>query len=194
MNSTTLYRDLTDLAHHSPDWLRTLAGLGTEGGLLLLMAMAVPVWWRARSHTARSVALPVLVPISSAVAYLLSELVKSLVDEERPCRAVAGAAASIAPCPPGGDWSFPSNHSTIAAALAVGLTLACRATLLLALPVALLTGLSRVFVGVHYPHDVLAGLTLGAAVAALCTALLGGPTTDLVARMRTGRWRALVAA
>ncbi|WP_148593276.1 phosphatase PAP2 family protein [Streptomyces sp. WAC01526] len=188
MNSTTLYRDLTDLAHHSPDWLRTLAGLGTEGGLLLLMAMAVPVWWRARSHTARSVALAVLVPISSAVAYLLSELVKSLVDEERPCRAVAGAAASIAPCPPGGDWSFPSNHSTIAAALA------CRATLLLALPVALLTGLSRVFVGVHYPHDVLAGLTLGAAVAALCPAILGRPTTDLVIRMRAGRWRALVVA
>ncbi|MEU8787348.1 hypothetical protein [Streptomyces sp. NPDC048637] len=43
MNTTTLYRDLTDLAHHAPDWLRTLAGLGTEGGLLLLMAMAVPV-------------------------------------------------------------------------------------------------------------------------------------------------------
>ncbi|GAO06793.1 phosphatase PAP2 family protein [Streptomyces lydicamycinicus] len=194
MNSTTLYRDLTDLAHHAPDWLRTLAELGTEGGLLLLMATAVPVWWRARSHPARSVARAVLVPISSAVAYLLSELVKSVVDEERPCRAVAGAAASLVPCPPEGDWSFPSNHSTIAAALAVALALACRATLLLALPVALLTGLSRVFVGVHYPHDVLAGLTLGATAAALCTALLTRPTTNLVTRMRTGRWRALVAA
>ncbi|MFE0376071.1 phosphatase PAP2 family protein [Streptomyces inhibens] len=194
MNSTDLYRELTDAAYDAPHWLRTLADIGTEGGILLLMAVAVLGWWRARSSTAHHVALAVLVPIATAVAYVLSELVKSVVDEERPCRAVAGAAASIVPCPPEGDWSFPSNHSTIAAALAVGIAVAWRAALWLALPVALLTGLSRVFVGVHYPHDVAAGLALGAAVAALCVALLGRPVTGLVLRMRAGRWRVLVEA
>ncbi|MFI0715560.1 phosphatase PAP2 family protein [Streptomyces inhibens] len=194
MNSTDLYRELTDAAYDAPHWLRTLADIGTEGGILLLMAVAVLGWWRARSGTAHHVALAVLVPIATAVAYVLSELVKSVVDEERPCRAVAGAAASIAACPPEGDWSFPSNHSTIAAALAVGIAFAWRAALWPALPVALLTGLSRVFVGVHYPHDVAAGLALGAAVAALCAALLGRPVTSLVLRMRAGRWRVLVEA
>ncbi|MFF4607648.1 phosphatase PAP2 family protein [Streptomyces sp. NPDC001339] len=194
MNSTSLYRDITDLAHDAPNWLRTLADIGTEAGILLLMAVAVVGWWRARSGTARSVALAVLVPIATAVAYLLSEIVKSVVDEERPCRAVAGAAASIVRCPPEGDWSFPSNHSTIAAALAVGIAVAWRAACWLALPVALLTGFSRVFVGVHYPHDVAAGLALGAAVAALTAALLSRPVTNLVHRMRSGRWRVLVKA
>ncbi|REK85622.1 phosphatase PAP2 family protein [Streptomyces inhibens] len=194
MNSTDLYRELTDAAYDAPHWLRTLADIGTEGGILLLMAVAVLGWWRARSGTAHRVALAVLVPIATAVAYVLSELVKSVVDEERPCRAVAGAAASIAACPPEGDWSFPSNHSTIAAALAVGIAVAWRAALWLALPVALLTGLSRVFIGVHYPHDVAVGLALGAAVAALCAALLGRPVTGLVLRMRAGRWRVLVEA
>ncbi|MFI6771109.1 phosphatase PAP2 family protein [Streptomyces sp. NPDC050355] len=194
MNSIDLYRDLTDLAHDAPTWLRTFADIGTEGGLLLLMAVAVLGWWRSRSGTARSVALAVLVPIATVVAYLLSEVAKSLVDEERPCRAVAGAAASIVSCPPEGDWSFPSNHSTIAAALAVGIAIAWRAAAWAALPIALLTGFSRVFVGVHYPHDVAAGLALGAAVAALGAALLSSPATDLVLRMRAGRWRVLVEA
>jgi membrane-associated phospholipid phosphatase len=196
MNSSDLYRDVTDLAHDAPEWLRTFADIGTEGGLLLLMAVAVLGWWRSRRGEARAVALAVLVPVATAAAYVLSEIVKSLIHEERPCRAVVGAAASIVQCPPEGDWSFPSNHSTIAAALAVGISIAWRAALWLALPVGLLTGFSRVFVGAHYPHDVLVGLGLGTLMAALSVALLSGPVTGLVLRIRAsdGRWRTLVAA
>ncbi|WP_084772778.1 phosphatase PAP2 family protein [Streptomyces sp. MOE7] len=194
-NSTTdLYRDITDLAHDAPHWLRSLADIGTEGGLLLLMALAVAAWWRARRGSAHRVALALLAPIATAAAYLLSEIIKSAVHEERPCRAVAGAAASLIPCPPHGDWSFPSNHSTIAAALAVGIAATWRTALWLALPIALLTGFSRIFVGVHYPHDVAAGLILGATAAALCTALLSRPTTRLVHHLRASnrKWQSLV--
>ncbi|WP_079146107.1 phosphatase PAP2 family protein [Streptomyces lydicus] len=194
-NSTTgLYRDITDLAHDAPHWLRTVADIGTEGGLLLLMALALAAWWRARRGSAHQVALALLVPIATAFAYLLSEIIKSAVHEERPCRAVAGAAASLIPCPPHGDWSFPSNHSTIAAALAVGIAVTWRTALWLALPIALLTGFSRIFVGVHYPHDVAAGLTLGATAAILCMALLSRPTTRLAHHLRTGNrtWQTLV--
>ena len=67
----------------------------------------------------RALAIAVLAPLVTAVAYVCSELLKSAVDEERPCRAVAGAVASIVECPAYGDWSFPSNHSTIAGAAAV---------------------------------------------------------------------------
>lgn len=192
--STDLYRDITDFAHGTPAWVHTFADLGTEGGILLLMAVAVLGWWRARRGAPRAVALAVLVPVGTAVAYLVSEVVKSMIDEERPCRAVAGAAASIVPCPPHGDWSFPSNHSTIAAALAIGIALAWRAALWLALPVALLTGFSRVFVGVHYPHDVAVGLLLGAVVSALTVLVLSRAVTALVVRMRAGKLRVLVAA
>jgi undecaprenyl-diphosphatase len=73
--------------------------------------------------------------------------------------------AIIARCPEVGDWSFPSNHATIASAAAVGLALAWRALLPWVAAMALLMVFSRVFVGVHYPRDVVVGLLLGAAVA-----------------------------
>jgi undecaprenyl-diphosphatase len=119
------------------------------------------------------------------VAYVCSEVLKSAVAEERPCRAVAGAAASLAACPPHGDWSFPSNHATIAGAAAVSLAVVRRALLWLTAPLALLMAFSRVFVGVHYPHDVIAGLALGTLVALVAVRLGRDPVTRLAGAMRT---------
>ncbi|MFE9395093.1 phosphatase PAP2 family protein [Streptomyces flavidovirens] len=187
MDSTELYRDITDFAHTTPSWVRHLAEVWTEAGLLLFGVLFVVTWWRARDGDSRTVALAVLAPLVTAVAYVASELLKSVVDEERPCRAVANAAASLVPCPPTGDWSFPSNHATIAGAAAVALAVAWRRLIVLTVPMALLMGLSRVFVGVHYPRDVVAGLLLGAAVTAVGVWALTRLAQALVASMRTSR-------
>jgi undecaprenyl-diphosphatase len=61
--------------------------------------------------------------------------------------------------------SFPSGHATVAFACATVLALAVPR---LAVPLYVLAGLiafSRVYVGVHYPLDVLAGAVLGYALA-----------------------------
>ncbi|MBB5120379.1 PA-phosphatase-like phosphoesterase [Streptomyces eurocidicus] len=189
-----LYLDITDFARSTPGWFQDLAEVGTEAGLLLLMAVSVAVWWWARRGRARQVALALLVPVTTALAYGISEIVKSVVEEDRPCRAVAGAVTSLAPCPAPGDWSFPSNHATLAAALAAGVTLALRLVAWLVLPLALLIAFSRVFLGVHYPHDAAVGLLLGTAVALLGARLLVGRGTALVERAREGRLRVLVQA
>jgi undecaprenyl-diphosphatase len=111
-------------------------------------------------------------------------LLKSAVDEERPCRAVSGALTSLVECPPHGDWSFPSNHSTIAGAAAVGLALAWPRVAALTLPMAVLMAFSRVFVGVHYPHDVLVGLVLGAVLALIVVRVTTRPVARVVEAMR----------
>ncbi|MGF0171067.1 phosphatase PAP2 family protein [Streptomyces sp. Marseille-Q5077] len=179
-----LYRDITDLAHDTPTWVQHTAEIGTEAGLLLFAALFVTAWWRARRDTTRAFAIAVLAPLATAVAYVCSELLKSAVTQERPCRAVPDATASLASCPAPGDWSFPSNHATIAGAAAVTVALTGRALLWLTAPMALLMAFSRVFVGVHYPHDVAAGLVLGAVVAVAAVRLGTGPAIRLAEAMR----------
>ena len=186
MNSedSALYRDITDFAHDTPMWVQHGAGRWTEGGLLVFAVLFAAGWWRARRDSPHAFAIAALAPMATAVAYVCSEVLKSAATEERPCRAVADAAVSLAECPPHGDWSFPSNHATIAGAAAVALALVRRALLWLTAPLALLMAFSRVFVGVHYPHDVIAGLALGAVVAFVAVRLGTRPATRLAGAMR----------
>ena len=153
-----LYRNITDFAHDMPSWVQHIVEVWTEYGLLLFGVLFVLAWWRARRRDTTSLALALLAPLATAAAYVCSEVLKSVIDEERPCRAVAGAATSLIACPVNGDWSFPSNHATIAGAAALALALAWSRIWLLTVPMALAMAFSRVFVGVHYPHDVAVGL------------------------------------
>ncbi|MET9824521.1 phosphatase PAP2 family protein [Streptomyces sp. NPDC006349] len=179
-----LYRDITGFAQDTPAWVRHTVEVWTEAGILVFGALFVAAWWRSRRGDTRAFAIAVLAPVATAVAYVCSELLKSGFTEERPCRAVAGAVPSLAECPPTGDWSFPSNHATIAGASAVALVLVRRAIVWLTVPLALLMAFSRVFVGVHYPHDVAAGLLLGALVAAAAVRLGVRPATRLAGALR----------
>ncbi|MDL5203017.1 phosphatase PAP2 family protein [Streptomyces sp. ALI-76-A] len=180
-----LYRDITAIAQDTPAWLQQAAETGTEAGILFFVALFAAIWWRARHHTSQAYARAVLAPLATAVAYVCSEALKSGFTEERPCRAVIDATPSLVTCPPHGDWSFPSNHATIAGASAVALVLVRRALLWLTAPLALLLAFSRVFVGVHYPHDVAAGLALGAVCAVVVIRLCTGPAIRLTEAIRT---------
>lgn len=70
----------------------------------------------------------------------------------------------------------------MAGALAVTTLLLSRRLGLIALPLAALAAFSRVFVGLHYPHDVLAGVLFGALVAVVATPLLARPTAEVLRR------------
>lgn len=103
-----LYRDITDYAQDTPTWVQHTAETGTEAGLLVFIALFVLAWWRARRADPHAFAIAALAPLATAVAYVCSEVLKSVVTQERPCRAVTDAAPSLADCPPHGDWSFPA--------------------------------------------------------------------------------------
>ena len=181
--SADLYRDVTEFAQGTPSWVHEVADVGTDAGLLLFAVLFVAGWWRARGRDARAMGLALLAPFAVVAAYLVSEVSKSFIEEERPCRAVAGAV-HIAACPPEGDWSFPSNHATIAAASAAAIVVAWRALAPLVLPLAVLMAFSRVFVGVHYPHDVGVGFLVGVVVAPLVAVVLVRVAVPLVEGVR----------
>jgi len=87
--------------------------------------------------------------------------IKLSVDRPRPFEVLAEADPLIVASV---GTSFPSGHASMSAAGAIVLaSLAPRAWPLLAL-LAVVVAVSRVYVGVHYPLDVLAGLALGTIV------------------------------
>jgi len=167
--SASAYRALTGAVADAPVALLEAASEGTVAVLGLLLA--VLGWTALRRKDARGIAGTAVVGLGTVAAYALSEALKLVVDEERPCRAVRGATA-IAHCPAAGDWSFPSNHATLAAALAIGLAVLRPRWSALTLPTAAAAALLRVLVGAHYPHDVLAGAILGGCVVAAALLVL----------------------
>lgn len=93
-------------------------------------------------------------------------VLKNLVQRMRPFEAVEGLLHLVPITDPN---SFPSGHTT--AAFAAGVvwlrTLPVRWARVLALVSAVLMAVSRLYVGVHYPTDVLAGAVMGTVCALL---------------------------
>jgi membrane-associated phospholipid phosphatase len=112
----------------------------------------------------RNPAAAVCAGSSALIAAALAGVVKELVDRVRPALADPTLGALVAtPTSP----SFPSGHTTtaFAAAVAVGVLHPRLRWPLVAL--AALVGLSRIYLGVHYTFDVLAGAALGTAIGLL---------------------------
>lgn len=96
---------------------------------------------------------------------LLGEgLLKHLIARPRPFMHYPDLALLI---PPPSTYSFPSGHSAASFAAAVVLFRCRRSFGIPALVLAALIAFSRLFLFVHYPTDVLAGILLGTAVGLL---------------------------
>src|SRR5919107_5287044 len=130
-------------------WLVLLGALGALGG-----------------KTGRWAALAGLVAL--VVGLASSEVLKSIVMQPRPFVSLPGVRLLISPP---SSYSFPSVNATSAFAASSGASLIVRRLLgrlpawgwvFLALAVAV--SYSRVYVGVHYPGDVLSGAVIGTSI------------------------------
>jgi|SRR3972149_3151099 len=101
-------------------------------------------------------AIILAVVVVSISDYLNSHIIKSLFGRVRPCRELPiETMYLIIGCPH--NPSFPSSHASNIFALSVVLVYRYRTLLAVMLIYAFLVCLSRVYLGVHYPFDVIAG-------------------------------------
>ncbi|WP_114768254.1 phosphatase PAP2 family protein [Microvirga subterranea] len=163
-------RDPTNLANPiGPSWLeeaaRDITGLG---GYAVLSIITWGTWAYLMIVGKRGTALLVLVAVIGGT--LLSSGLKLGFERPRPDLVPHATRVYTA--------SFPSGHAMMSAVtyLTLGALLArvetrrrARAFIVgLAVAMTLLVGMSRVYLGVHWPSDVLAGWSVGAAWASLC--------------------------
>ncbi|WP_374970933.1 phosphatase PAP2 family protein [Terrabacter sp. BE26] len=156
------YRATTAGAVALPSVFGGLFEVVGQGGIVVLALVFALLAWRSRARGLEYVTVAVTAAVTSVGAYVLSEVVKGMLREQRPCRALA--VHTVTACPAPNDWSWPSNHAVIAAALATAVVALSPVWWRLAVPLALAVGVARVLVGAHYWHDVVAGLALGVLV------------------------------
>jgi undecaprenyl-diphosphatase len=129
--------------------LRLLTHLGDAASVLsITAALALLPAYRPAAR----VAVPALI-----ISHLLVQLLKRSVSRPRP-RLPAGVAMLVrAP----DRFSFPSGHAAAALSLAVALArVLAPGEGMVVVATGLLVGVSRCYLGVHYPGDVMAGWLL----------------------------------
>ncbi|KOV95018.1 phosphatase PAP2 family protein [Streptomyces sp. NRRL B-3648] len=173
-----LLYDINGLAKDAPHWFdRVMEFVGEYGLLLAMVLLVLWCWWSVRRRggedAAPSVAALVWAPLAAGLAVLVNVPIRGFVERPRPFVDHQGLDVLV-----GGktDFSFVSDHATITMALGVGLFVAHRRFGLAGIGLALLEGFCRVYMGVHYPTDVVGGFALGTAV----VLLLSPPATALL--------------
>ena len=126
--------------------------------------LLVAAGWCADLRNRRLVPLVALAAtVSFALASWLNALLKALVGRSRPPHEMGLEAIVGLP----GSPSFPSGHAMSAFAVAAALALLAPRLRWPVLALAAVIGFSRVYLGVHFWLDVLAGAALGMAIGAL---------------------------
>ncbi len=159
-----------------PAWLhetaRDITALGgfTVLGLVALAAVAVLLVYGRRRQA-------VVFAVAAVCAQVIAEAVKHVVGRPRPAFVLQYDLIASSSFPSGHSMMAPAIYFTLASIVAAGELRPAARVLLMVGSVALVLaiGVSRVYLGVHWPTDVLAGWTLGSAVALLAWVALRWP-------------------
>lgn len=133
---------------------------------VMLILLIVLFAFRATRQEQRHEFATILVAVSAGLfAYVTNYLVSLVYFRPRPFVDLVGVHLLITK--EATEKSFPSDHAALAFALAVAVFLAHRRWGIVFLVLATLVAIGRVFVGVHYPSDVIVGAVVGSVWASL---------------------------
>jgi undecaprenyl-diphosphatase len=182
-----IFQAVNGFARATP-WLHgALRGYANYGVVVFAVLLAAG-WWVARQRGS-GMSAAVWAPLGMLLAVAVNQPIVAAVGERRPYAALPHILVLATPST---DPSFPSDHATMAGAVAAALFLVDRWLGAIATVAAALMGFARVYIAAHYPQDVLAGFAVGALVTVLGYALLRRPLTALVVYCRQTRLRPLL--
>jgi undecaprenyl-diphosphatase len=153
------------------DWLMpNITDLHKQPAFIMAMVPLLLFWvWKKRELAAAWILVLVLsVGLSDMISY---RVIKAQVERARPIE--AGMKVELRTSHHSGT-SFPSNHSSNMFAAATVLSAAFPVAWPAFFTFAILVAYSRVYVGVHFPIDVIAGALLGMSVAWTVRKLFAG--------------------
>jgi undecaprenyl-diphosphatase len=143
--------------HSVRNLFRTVSRLG-DGVIWYTMMLVLPV---IGGYT--GLAISAHMALTALAGLLVYKLTKQLSGRERPY--VRHADRVDCAMPPLDRYSFPSGHTLHAVSFTIVLCSYFPEMVWVLLPFAVLIGLSRMILGLHYPSDVLAGTLIGAGIA-----------------------------
>ena len=184
------FMDVNQFAANTPQLHAPMRLFAQYGVVLFAGMLLVGWWWARRDPDPHKVAAALWAPVGMLVAVGLNQPLVNHFREARPYTVFPHALVLIARSQ---DYSFPSDHAVMAGAVAAGLLVAHRRLGAVAVLAALLMACARVYVGAHFPLDVVIGLLFGAGVTLTGFLLFRSLLISLVARLTRTRLRPLLS-
>ncbi|MHB1486979.1 MAG: phosphatase PAP2 family protein [Acidimicrobiales bacterium] len=187
-----LYKDVNKFAIHT-HWLHGFMKYYAGYGIVVFAILLLVAWWQARStgNPPKAVAAVAWAAIGPLAAYGVGQIIGHAVGRPRPFTVFTHAEVLVHKA---NDFGFPSDHAVVAGAVTAGLFLVNRRLAIISTVLTLVMAVARVYVGVHYPGDVVVGLIVGAAVVLILSPIGKVPLIWLATKFDRGPLHPLISS